>query len=509
MVFSSTIFLFLFLPTVLTAYYLLNLPGMLGYRPMLWRRLCNTFLFIASLVFYFWGEQFLVWIVITSTAIDYICALIISGGLFGSDIHQLQPGTQRTSLHKFGLAASILSNLAFLCVFKYFNFGVDSWLSLMKIIGLEQLQIENVIRITLPLGISFYTFQSMSYTIDVYRGNVKATRNFIDFACYVTMFPQLVAGPIVRYRDIAVQLTSRNFNSEMFASGVSRFIIGLGKKVLIANTVAVTADNIFALPNSSITTEAAWLAVIAYTIQIYFDFSGYSDMAIGLGRMFGFEFLENFNYPYIARSVRDFWRRWHISLSTWFKDYLYIPLGGNRRGPVRTYLILVIVFFLCGLWHGASWTFVVWGLYHGLFLVLERLWLGRLLDRCHGLIRHPYTLLVICCGWVIFRAENISQTLTFLSAMFGFGSETSAAEAIVHTGKDVRIAFIIGIILSTPVIKYLSDNLKRVLANTTKTGVFGQTLTSCFEIIALSTVMLLCSMSLASGTHNPFIYFRF
>ncbi len=509
MVFSSITFLFLFLPLVLAIYYLLFTPVIFGVAPNFWRRASNLFLLVVSLVFYFWGEKFLVWIVITSTTIDYICGLIISEG-FLQQPKQLIFDDGRTFRHKFGLIASICSNLAFLGVFKYFNFGIDSFNNFMQTLSLTDLQLNNIARITLPLGISFYTFQSMSYTIDVYRGNIRATRNFIDFACYVTMFPQLVAGPIVRYRDISEQLTHRTINTNLFASGVTRFIIGLGKKILIANNVAVTADNIFSLPDESITTKVAWLGIFAYTLQIYFDFSGYSDMAIGLGRMFGFRFKENFDYPYIASSVREFWRRWHISLSSWFKDYLYIPLGGSRHGANRTYFNLVIVFFLCGLWHGASWTFVIWGLYHGFFLVLERLWLGRQLDRLGKFPGHIYTLLVVICGWVIFRCDTIFQAFVFLSAMFGLAPVTHvASDEILYLSRDIRLFLFFGAIFSMPVLPVVKNWLKSLRF---KSNLFTPVIdisTSIFSILVLLLIMILCSMSLAAGTHNPFIYFRF
>jgi len=318
MVFSSVIFVLFFMPVVLGGYFILAAPAILGSRRKLWWRISNLFLLISSLVFYFWGEKFLVWIIITSTLIDYVCGLVISGALGGGGIEPLEPNTPRNLRQKAGLVASVCSNLTFLAVFKYFNFGVDSFNHVVSTLGLSALAWGDAIRITLPLGISFYTFQSMSYTIDVYRGRVRATRNLIDFACYVTMFPQLVAGPIVRYRDVAEQLRTRVVGWSLFASGVNRFIIGLAKKLLIANTVSVAAEEILALPTAQLQPGIAWLGIVCYTIQIYFDFSGYSDMAIGLGRMLGFTFPENFNYPYISQSMREFWQRWQIiSTSRW------------------------------------------------------------------------------------------------------------------------------------------------------------------------------------------------
>ena len=511
MVFSSIIFVFFFLPIALGGYYLLSVPSLSDNNVLFWRRMSNLFLLFASLVFYFWGEGFLVWIIITSTSIDYICGLMISGGLFASSIKELQPDTPRSPQQKFWLFVSIGSNLAFLCVFKYFNFGVDSYNDLMHLVGLSGMQVENVIQITLPLGISFYTFQSMSYTIDVYRGRVSATRNFIDFACYVTMFPQLVAGPIIRYSSIAKQMVSRTLEMGRFVSGVRRFILGLGKKVLIANTVALPAEQIFALQPGDLTTELAWLGAIAYTLQIYFDFSGYSDMAIGLGRMLGFEFQENFNYPYISRSVREFWRRWHISLSTWFRDYLYIPMGGNRASSHRTYFNLLVVFLLCGLWHGASWTFVVWGLYHGLFLILERIGLTRIIPGKLAVFQHIYTLLVVIFGWVIFASDSFSQAMDMVSAMVGLAADSGSTQELkFYLTRDVRIALFLGVIFSLPIFPRLAQWRKRFMSSLANWRVaLAQFSFSLFHMVYLPAVFFLCIMLLSAGTHNPFIYFRF
>ena len=330
MVFSSVTFLFLFLPLVLLFYHAIELPSRLGYCPRLCRQLSNLLLLLASVLFYFWGENFRIGIMLLTAGTDYTCGLIMAGGLLGGEVRQLAVGGPRSRLQKTALAASIIANLSLLGFFKYFGFGVASYNRLLGLAGLDALQWHNTLKIALPLGISFYTFQSMSYTIDVYRGHARATRNLFNFACFVTLFPQLVAGPIVRYVTVSRELASRAVTSSDFARGATRFVIGLGKKVLIANVVAAAVDQIFALPAAQLGFETAWLGIIGYTLQIYFDFSGYSDMAIGMAQMFGFHLLENFNYPYTARSVQDFWRRWHISLSTWFRDYLYIPLGGSR-----------------------------------------------------------------------------------------------------------------------------------------------------------------------------------
>ncbi|MHC4946138.1 MAG: MBOAT family O-acyltransferase [Planctomycetota bacterium] len=506
MVFSSIIFLFLFLPVVLVVYYALTTPARLFSR-RIGIKVGNILLFASSLFFYTWGEKWFVLVMLFSTLVDYCCGLIISGGWkrTGAPIEQLERGGQRRGAQKAALVASIVTNLSVLGFFKYFNFGMDNVFAFADLVGWEWLKWNDVIQVTLPLGISFYTFQSLSYTIDVYRGETRATRDVIDFCCFVTFFPQLVAGPIVRYRDIAAQLVSRVVTQDGFAYGVSRFIIGLGKKVLVANTVAVAADGIFAIPDQHLTCELAWLGILCYTLQIYFDFSGYSDMAIGLGRMFGFTFLENFNYPYIARSVRDFWRRWHMSLSRWFRDYLYIPLGGNRASMKRIYFNLVMVFFLCGLWHGASWTFVVWGLYHGLFLVVERVGFERWTSRLPRALQHLYVLMVAICGWVLFRSETFSQAMNFFQAMAGAGEGTGKVYYMAqYLEPDLLLAMAAGVLFSAPVIPWLSRMYDQHLAGRTL-----EALGHLGKLLVLSALLIASILSLSSGTHNPFIYFRF
>jgi alginate O-acetyltransferase complex protein AlgI len=511
MVFSSVTFLFLFLPVVLVIYHLVCfLPVTLGSRNPVWWRLSNLFLLLASLVFYYWGEKSKVWIFIGTTFFDYLCALVISRAVFTSDFADLSPSQRRHAWQRIVLILSICCNLALLAYFKYFNFAADSYNAVVGSLGHPSWQWDNVKTVVLPLGISFFTFHSMSYTIDVYNGRVRATRNFIDYACYVLMFPQLVAGPIVRYSYVAKSLTSRLITAHYFASGVARFILGLSKKVLIANTVAIAADRIFALPAATLTPGVAWLGAAAYTLQIYFDFSGYSDMAVGLGRMFGFELPQNFNYPYIARSVREFWHRWHISLSTWFQDYLYIPLGGSRGSRSRTGFNLLLVFFLCGLWHGAKWTFVVWGLYHGLFLVLERhpafsSWLKRAF-----VLGHVYTLLVVMGGWVLFRADTFTQAARFFATMAGRQGGPSPYSIGWFLTTDVLIAMIAGIVFSAPLLTAAGHWLDHFLANLDPLPKRLVVPTLSFARVAgLMLMIFLCSMSLASGTHNPFIYFRF
>jgi alginate O-acetyltransferase complex protein AlgI len=494
-VFSSIVFLFLFLPLVLLIYHFLP------------KKIRNVFLMLASLLFYFWGEQWLVWIILVSTGIDYFCGLLISGALLGKSPELLEKGVARLGYQKAGLFISLMSNLAFLAYFKYANFFVENIQYACSAMGMSATPIEGFSEIALPLGISFYTFQSMSYTIDVYRGNVKATRNFLNFACYVTMFPQLVAGPIVRYRDIELQLLNHSVKLSDAAFGIRRFIYGLAKKVLIANTLAQVADRVFDLPASEMGCSVAWLGVVCYALQIYFDFSGYSDMAIGLGHMLGFTFLENFNYPYVADSMQDFWRRWHISLSSWFRDYLYIPLGGNRCPAWRVYMNLLIVFVLCGFWHGASWNFIVWGLFHGCFLILERLGALRVLGQLPRAIRHAYVLLVVLISWVWFRTETLTEAVGMLSAMFGF-SPVGVEGPSLNEFMDVQLFYtlLFGVILSTPVYRLFRE----FRFSTVSRG--GKVLSGAYQSVSVMwglVLFFIVAVSLASGIYNPFIYFRF
>ncbi|MHC4140714.1 MAG: MBOAT family O-acyltransferase [Planctomycetota bacterium] len=482
MVFSSTIFLFFFLPWVLTL--TLIVP----------RRLRNPILLVSSLFFYAWGEAFFVLLMIASIGINYVLGLLIATWRSTPKIRIL-------------LALAVLVNIGLLGTFKYANFFVDNLNALLALWDLPPLMLDPV---HLPIGISFFTFQALSYIFDVARGEEKAQRNPLNVALYISLFPQLIAGPIVRFRDVAGQILRRRVTLDLFADGVRRFIIGLGKKVLIANTLAVPADQIFALPESELTWSVAWIGVICYTLQIYFDFSGYSDMAIGLGRMLGFRFLENFNYPYIARSMTDFWRRWHISLSSWFRDYLYIPLGGNRRGPTRTFVNLFIVFFITGLWHGASWSFVVWGLYHGAFLVAERVFRNRSAWRFPPVIRHAYLLMAVMVGWVLFRAETLTQALAFLGAMLGFGAgDGLRVDVIAFQGNDVLLAMGAGIVGSAPVIPWLVDRIRRIHEAVPRLGAGTYTVASALGHLGLLAVFVLSAVAVSAQTHNPFIYFRF
>lgn len=468
MLFSSAIFLFFFLPLVLLSYY---------FTPKKYK---NLLLLIVSLSFYTFGEKELVLLIITSTIIDFFAGKIIEKGY-----------------KKQGLLLSIFANISFLLYFKYATFAFENYYAFLELLGVNDIDLQNIPNIVLPLGISFYTFQTMSYTIDVYRGNVKANHNFVNFATYVTLFPQLIAGPIVRYKDIHKQLTDRKQNAKQFGQGIERFIIGLAKKMIIANNLAYVADSIIAIPNSNLHSMAAWIGIIAYSLQIYFDFSGYSDMAIGLGKMFGFEFLENFNYPYISKSIRDFWRRWHISLSTWFRDYLYISLGGNRKGNNRTYINLIIVFFITGLWHGASWNFIVWGLFHGFFIIIERLGFAKILAKIPRFIAHIYTLLVVIIAWVFFRLDTITDSVNYIKLMFSFSNNPNSEFLSYYITKEVIMAFLLAILFSFPIYKVVTNKLQ------------NNNYYLVIKTILLLLLFVISTMYIAVDSYNPFIYFRF
>jgi len=473
LVFSTPLFLFLFLPVVLLASALAP------------RAARNAVLLAASLLFYAWGEQEIVLVMIASIAVNWTIGLWV--------------GRRRSRL-AIGLAVAF--NLGLLVAFKYSNFLADNLSPLLVTLGLPALELEPI---RLPIGISFFTFQALSYVIDVYRRDGPPQRHPVDFGLYIALFPQLIAGPIVRYRDIAAQLLERRRTRAGFAEGVRRFVIGLAKKVLIANTVAVSADSVFALEPGAMTPATAWLGVACYTVQIYFDFSGYSDMAIGLGRMLGFRFLENFRWPYVSQSITEFWRRWHISLSTWFRDYLYIPLGGNRGRPILTYRNLVLVFLLCGLWHGASWSFVVWGAFHGVFLVLERAGLGAAIARMPRAARHGYALLVAVVGWVFFRAETLTQALGILRVMAGLGGPGDPAEPpALHYDTTTVAALVVGAVGSAPVLPALGRWRERIAGRP-----LAGPAVELASVASLVTLLVVSASFLASGTHNPFIYFRF
>ena len=476
MVFSSPVFLFLFLPITLGVYFVLP------------RRFRNLWLLAVSLVFYAWGEPKFTAVMLVSIGINYVFARAV-------DAWRGRPGARLV------LAAAVVVNIGLLGVFKYANFIADNMSVALAAAGIPPL---NLPPIALPIGISFFTFHALSYVIDVHRRDAPVQPSITTMGLYIALFPQLVAGPIIRYRDVARQLTERVVSRAGFASGVERFVIGLGKKVLIANTLAGPADLIFSIPAHQLTTGVAWLGAVCYAFQIYFDFSGYSDMAIGLGRMLGFNFRENFNYPYIAQSLTEFWRRWHISLSNWFRDYLYIPLGGNRVAPWRVYLNLVIVFFLCGLWHGASWNFVVWGLFHGGFLVVERMGMSAWIARWPRPLRHAYALLVVLVSWVFFRAATLPEAGGMLRAMAGFAPGTGLEHSLaLYIDPEKVLALIAGVVGSMPVIAAV----KRWHA---RTGGSALEAPVAFAGVAGLTAVLLASVVLlAAGTYNPFIYFRF
>jgi len=478
MVFSSTIFLFLFLPIVLAVYYLLD------------KHYKNTWLLMVSLFFFFWGEKKNIVIILVSIIINY------SFGLF---IHAYR---NRQSFVRYGggriiISLGIIINLALLFFYKYLDFSINTFNNLFRM----SLPLKNI---ALPIGISFFTFQGMTYIIDLYWGNTEVQKNPLKVALYISLFPQLIAGPIVRYKDVASQLSCRISSCDKFYSGIKRFVAGLAKKVIIANTVASVVDNIFANPYSENTFVTAWLGIICYTIQIYFDFSGYSDMAIGLGRMFGFEFLENFNYPYISKSITEFWRRWHISLSSFFKDYLYIPLGGNRKGNV--YINLIIVFFATGLWHGASMNFVIWGLWHGLFIIIERQFRNRgivLFGKIPNLFKNVYTLLVVIIGWVLFRSDNLKYAAGYLRIIFGLQKPDMVGfTTAYYIDAFLILVLVFGCILSCPVINIIKKYLETLEG---KTLIIAKTIEGIFVLF----LFIMSSILVITSNYNPFIYFRF
>lgn len=466
MVFSSTIFLFGFLPFVLLLYYLTPRP------------LKNSFLLIASLFFYAWGEK------------NY--AIVLIGSILGNYVAGILLAKYQS---RWLLAAAVAGNLLVLIGFKYANFLADN---LNWLLGHDAIHLKPV---HLPIGVSFFTFQGIAYVVDVYTRVVPPAPNPVRYALYAALFPHLVAGPIVRYRGIVDQLEYRPISLEQTSSGVRRLMIGLAKKLIIADTLSQYADAAFRLPVEQMSAPLAWLALLCYSLQIYFDFSGYSDMAIGLGRMFGFEFLENFQYPYIAKSVTEFWRRWHISLSSWLRDYVYIPLGGSRVGPGRTYANLLIVFLLCGAWHGAKWTFVIWGAWHGLFLVIERLGLNKLLDRL-PVAGHIYTLFIAMLGWVFFRAETLDQAMAYFAALFGGG--TGLYVFADFWNREVQFGLLLGLPCCLPVVPWVREHwLRNDESGWRAAGLEWFGVATC---AVLGLVVLPC---LCAGSYSPFLYFRF
>lgn len=464
MVFSSLVFLFAYLPITLLIYYFVPRQGR------------NIFLFIINLIFYGWGEPKLVLLMVFNIFFNYMGGWLV-------DKYR-----QDAKKKKLFLILTCILDIGILAVFKYTGMITDT-LNLLPFLNIPSLEI------SLPIGISFYTFQTMSYVIDVYRDDAPVSKSFINFGTYVALFPQLIAGPIVRYKDVAYQLTHRRETLEQFTTGVKLFMVGLGKKVLIANQMGNLTTSVFATTDEN-GVLGTWVGIIAYTFQIYFDFSGYSDMACGLGNMLGFEFLKNFNYPYISKSITDFWRRWHISLSTWFKEYVYIPLGGNRKGKKRQIINLLIVWGLTGLWHGASWNFLLWGLYFGILLILEKFILKKFLDKLPSIIQHIYTLLIVAIGWGIFYFTDIKELGAFFTDLFNFGNGLIGSQALTLLLSYLPI-LIAAAIASTPLASNLYNRLKD-----TKLIWIAEVL-FCMIILAVSTA------SLVNQSYNPFLYFRF
>ncbi|MEA4854066.1 MAG: MBOAT family protein [Christensenella sp.] len=463
MIFSSPLFLFIFLPIVLAVYYLLP------------RKFRNGFLLAANLVFYGWGEPVFILLMVASIVANY---------LFGLAIEKF-PVRKKTML-----VLSVLVNLGLLGFFKYTNFFARIFLSIP---GFEGIGLPEIL---LPIGISFYTFQAMSYVIDVYRGDVEAQHNLVTFGTYVSLFPQLIAGPIVRYKDVAEQLEYRRENLKQFSDGIKLFLVGLAKKVLIANQMGLLWDMLKNTPGEN-GILGSWVGIAAFTLQIYFDFSGYSDMACGLGKMFGFEFMKNFNYPYISKSITEFWRRWHISLSTWFRDYVYIPLGGNRKGTARLILNLLIVWSLTGFWHGADYNFIMWGVYYFAILVLEKFLLDRPLHKLPGVVTHTYAMFFIMIGWTIFSFEDLGAMGAYFTSMFSVGGAGLIGADAASAALSFLPVIAVGIAASLPVWKamyYRFQNKKWMLGA---------------EVAIVAGVLVLCTAALVSETYNPFLYFRF
>lgn len=468
MLFSSIVFLFTFLPAVVILYYLLPV------------RFRNVILLLASLVFYAWGEPVYLFLMLLSILFNYFSGLDIARNL------------QDKRAAKRSLVFNLIINLAVLGFFKYEGFVLDTLNGILPVhISYHALP--------LPIGISFYTFQILSYIIDVYRGNAKVQTNLPNFALYVTMFPQLIAGPIVQYADVDEQLASREVSRTKFGEGSMYFIRGLAKKVLLANTSGMIFTEVSGLAKGNIAVMTAWLGAFAYMFQIYFDFSGYSDMAIGLGKMFGFEFNMNFNYPYVSKSITEFWRRWHISLSSWFRDYVYIPLGGNRVSKIKHIRNLLIVWFLTGLWHGAAWNFVAWGLYYGVILIIEKYLLSPVLDRLPDVVRHIYSIVLVVIGWVLFFSSSFGQAADYIRVMFGAGAHGFADRESMYLLTSNLILWLILIFGSTPLVHFRYEHMLR-------TKKWNTTIINSVVYVAL---FIVCIAYLVTETYNPFLYFRF
>ncbi|MCI8336332.1 MAG: MBOAT family protein [Peptococcaceae bacterium] len=476
MVFSGINFLFYFLPCILLLYYLAP------------RKCRNFLLFLGSLFFYAWGEPVYVGLMIFSSVVDYLNGLGI------------ERNRERKTRAKLFLWLSVFINLALLGFFKYADFLI---LNINQFLGTALPLLE----LPLPIGISFYTFQTMSYTIDVYRNETPVQRNFIAFATYVSLFPQLIAGPIVRYRDVAEQMLGRKESISLFAAGVERFLIGLGKKVLLANNMGFIWSELLKIPVEQMSLATAWLGVIAFTFQIYFDFSGYSDMAIGLGKMFGFTFPENFRYPYVSKSISEFWRRWHISLGTWFREYVYIPLGGNRCRKLLQYRNIFAVWFLTGLWHGANWNFILWGLYFGVIIMAEKAFLQKFLNKLPSWVQHAYALFFICFGWVLFYFEDGRMLEQYVLTLFGGYANPWLDNHFLYYLTSYGVLWLAALLGSTPLLSSLWQ--RAITTVTEKRQVWKMVFLLCLKILALFAVLLMAVAYLVNDSYNPFLYFRF
>ncbi len=461
MLFSSTTFLYYFLPAVLIVYFLVP------------KCLKNTVLLLFSLVFYGWGEPKLLWLMVFTILMFYGCGLMIGRV-------ESQKGK------KFWLTVSIVISIGLLAIFKYADFFIGS---VNAVTGLSI----PLLRLALPVGISFYTFQSLSYTIDVYRGNVPSQKNLISFGAYVTLFPQLIAGPIVRYVDVARELEERKHSWEGFCLGLRRFLVGLGKKILIADNFALLMKLFRESDEKSVLFY--WLYAVAFMLNIYFDFSGYSDMAIGLGKIFGFNFIENFNYPFLSKSVGEFWRRWHMSLGSWFRDYIYIPMGGNRVSKGRWVFNTLTVWMLTGLWHGAAWNFVLWGLLFAVLLMIEK-WVPAL-QKLPSVLRHGYVLLLVCLSFVLFNAESLTQAVQDMGGMFGFAGVPMVTVESLYYLRSYAVLFVMGFVGSTPIVR---DTAQKI--GETKLG-------AVLEVLLMGVLLIVCSAYLVDGSFSPFLYFRF
>lgn len=473
MVFSSLLFLFRFLPAVLLLYYIAP------------RKIRNLVLFLFSLIFYAWGEPKYVFLMLFSITMDFF---------MGQMVAKSKARNNRKAAKRF-LTISIVVNLSILAFFKYADFIIGT---INSVAGLSL----PMLSIPLPIGISFFTFQTMSYVIDVYKGATKVQKNWVNYGTYVSMFPQLIAGPIVQYKTIAEQMEHRKENASDFAEGIHRFLLGMGKKVLLANTIGLLCDAVMALEITQVPVLTAWLGAIAYTFQIYFDFSGYSDMAIGLGKMFGFHFLENFNYPYISRSITEFWRRWHISLSSWFKEYVYIPLGGNRRGVLLQARNILVVWMLTGIWHGASWNYVLWGVYYGILLMLEKFLLKPVLKHLPGVLQNVYTMVLVIFGWVLFKCEDLSYCFSYLKAMVGGFHAGWIGRESMYLLRNYGALLVILLFGCTMIPKKMGQRI---------TGKFGETswIGLVLRIVWYGGIFLISLAYLVDATYNPFLYFRF